>query len=56
MAVALPFAGRMVYGCELVWAPATDRPSPVTVINANSIITWVEELRPINFRPIMPPK
>jgi hypothetical protein len=56
VAAALPFAGRKVCDCELVCAPATERPSPGTVINANSIITLVEHHLPISFSCITSPK
>jgi hypothetical protein len=52
---ALPvFAGR----CELVWAPATERPSPVRTINVNRTIgSRVEEPLPVSFHHrIMPPR
>jgi hypothetical protein len=50
MVVLLVVAGRTVADCELVCALATERPIPVTTINANGLSSLVEGQLLITFR------
>jgi hypothetical protein len=50
MVVLLVVAGRTICDCELVCALATERPIPVTTINANGLSSFVEGHLLITFR------